>query len=471
MEKSFLSQKITLTNSLTVKLISIACLVGALMLPSQMIQSLIKEREARKAEVLNELSAKWGNAQTIAGPILSIPYQSGGNQINYLHILPEELTITGELTPEIRYRGIFEAVLYGADVQIQGKFRLPDVYESTLAAEDLRWSDAILSVGISDVRGIKEKIQVTLDNTTVPLNAGKLPLTQLPSGVKAKVVLSEFRQAIAVTLRLKLNGNGVLNVIPVGSATTATLTSSWNSPSFNGALLPVERTVSNKGFTATWNVLEVNREYPQFWVDQEYNLNNSALGVNLLIPVDIYQKSMRAAKYAFIFVILTFAAFFFAEILHNYRIHPIQYLLIGFAVMVFYTLLLSISEHLRFWLAYLIASTGVTLLITGYAQAILDRRSFTFSVFGLLSGLYGYLYVLLQMEDYSLLSGSIGFFLLLSIIMFATRKVNWYAITFGRPQPMEEPEPFDAIDFRPTQTAELEAAAHLPPRAEQTVRS
>jgi inner membrane protein len=185
--------------------------------------------------------------------------------------------------------------------------------------------------------------------------------------------------------------------------------------------LPVERTVTEQGFTAKWKVLHLNRNYPQYWKGRGHDLSQSTFGVRLFRPVDIYQKSMRTAKYALMFIVFTFMAFFISEVMNRLRVHPVQYLLIGLAMIVFYTLLLSISEHL-------ISAGAVIGLFSGYAKAILKNRAVTVMVSGVLAILYAYLYILLQLEDYALLMGSVGLFGVLSAVMYLTRKIDWYAI-------------------------------------------
>ena len=250
----------------------------------------------------------------------------------------------------------------------------------------------------------------------------------IQSGVSAAIRLDSTRRPRPFKLVLNLNGSSRINFAPVGKVTSVKADSTWRDPSFGGAFLPTERTISEKGFSARWKVLHLNRNYPQYWKGGGCDLSPSLFGVTLFSPVDIYQKSMRTAKYALMFIVFTFLAFFFSEIMNRLRVHPVQYLLIGLAVILFYTLLLSISEHIRFGMAYLFSATAIIGLITGYAAAILKNRPITLMVGGILTILYAYLYILLQMEDYALLMGSIGLFAVLSGVMYLTRKVDWYAI-------------------------------------------
>jgi inner membrane protein len=224
---------------------------------------------------------------------------------------------------------------------------------------------------------------------------------------------------------MDLNGSKSLHIVPVGSKTHISLESQWDAPSFTGSYLPDERQVTDDGFIAKWKVLELNRTYPQSWEGNKYSLEDSALGVDLILPVDIYQKNMRSVKYALLFIALTFLVFFFTEYLNNRRVHPIHYLLAGFGIVLFYSLLLSLSEHLAFGLSYLISSLAIVSLITIYFHAIIGRMRATLSVLGILAGLYGFLYILLSAYDYSLLLGNVGLFIILAIVMFFSRKIDW----------------------------------------------
>jgi inner membrane protein len=186
--------------------------------------------------------------------------------------------------------------------------------------------------------------------------------------------------------------------------------------------------VGKDGFSANWKVLHLNRNYPQFWEGAQYNVTQSAFGVKLILTADIYQKSMRLAKYSIMFLVFTFAAFFFSEIINKQRIHPIQYILIGMSILIFYTLVLSLSEHMRFNYAYILSAASVTLIISGYAKAIISNSRFALTISGILVILYGYLFIVLQLEDYALILGSIGLLIILAIVMYMTRKINWYEV-------------------------------------------
>jgi len=230
-------------------------------------------------------------------------------------------------------------------------------------------------------------------------------------------------------MSLNLNGSGQISFVPLGKVTTVQLSSPWKNPSFTGLFLPDERIVNEQGFSAKWKILHLNRNYPQQWTGKSEKVMESAFGAKFFCPVDEYQKSMRSAKYAVLFIGLTLAAFFLTEVTNRTRIHPIQYLLIGFDICLFYLLLLSISEHTSFATAYAVSAVASVLLVASYSRGILKSGRMAATIGSLMTFLYGFLYVTLQLEDYALLIGSIGMFVVLGVVMYLTRKIDWYAIS------------------------------------------
>jgi inner membrane protein len=424
-------------NSVTFKLLVMGFLILVLVIPAEMVKDLISERQGRRTGAVEEIAQKWGEAQTIAGPMLTIPFhraftrQDGtrGQETAYAHFLPKTLDVGGTLEPEIRYRGIYQAVLYNAKLALSARFARPDFANLDIAESDVLWDRSFLSLGISDMTGIREAITVTSGNLRFPVNPGIETQEVLASGVSARLPKGLARGGeIPVDLTLDLNGSERIRLVPVGETTQVKLSSSWKSPSFDGAFLPVEREVGASGFTARWKVLHLNRNFPQAWIGPREKVTDAGFGVRLFVSADVYQQSTRTAKYAVLFLVLTFTTFFFSEIINRKRLHPIQYLLIGFALLIFYSLLIALSEHLRFGVAYLVSSVAVIGLITLYARWALASRRLTALVGGILVVLYGYLYMVLQLEDYALLMGSIGLFAVLASVMVATRRIDWYEV-------------------------------------------
>jgi inner membrane protein len=401
-----------------------------------MIQNLIRERQSRRDSVVKEISQKWGYSQIITGPFITIPFKTffkdsdGKTQfnLNHLHILPETLDITGEMKPEVRYRSLFEAVLYNIKLKFSGNFKLPLASQLNIDSNNILWDKAYLSLGITDLRGIRDKIVISFNKSAYDANPGLKTTDLAAAGVSTLIKPLLPSEANSFSFDLNLNGSEQVSFIPVGESNTVKINSSWPSPSFNGAFLPATREVKKDGFSASWKILHLNRNYPQFWEGAQYKVTQSAFGVKLILMADIYQKSMRLAKYSIMFLLFTFATFFFSEIINKQRIHPIQYILIGMAILIFYTLVLSLSEHMHFNYAYIISAASVTLIISGYAKAIISNSRFALTIFGILTILYCYLFIILQLEDYALIIVSIGLLIILTIVMYITRKINWYEI-------------------------------------------
>jgi len=436
-----------LKNSITLKLLVIGILVLVMLIPTEMIKSLINERSQNCQQVMEEVTNKWGSRQTITGPILTIPYKTvkveDGKEVEYLsyaHFLPEKLNVTGHINPEIRNRSIYKVILYNTKLAVSGGFVKPDFMSLNIDPKCALWDEAFITIGIPDMRGIKKDIEFDWNNQKYQCKPGVLNKQIIQSGINTKVAVNPDSSVHNFNFSVNLNGSEYLGFIPIGKETHAKLESTWASPGFSGAFLPEPRTIKSSGFTADWNILYLNRNYPQQWTSTDsHEIQSSAFGVELVYPVDHYQKSTRAAKYAVMFLFLTFLVFFITEIIKKSRIHPVQYLLVGIALIIFYTLLISLSEYLGFNIAYLIASMATISLITGYAMSVVKNQKACLSIGAFLLALYGFLFVLLQLEDLSLLIGSIGLFIILAIVMRVSRKIDWYSPLSSKNQPATEP--------------------------------
>lgn len=432
-------------NTVMIKAVFIAIITLLLLIPAAMISNLVYERQNTKNEAINEIGEKWGKEQTITGPFLTIPFTKHIKRYSpkdstdvwiertdYLNMLPENLNISGSIAPEKRYRGIFEVIVYNSDISLDGDFSTLNIKDFDIEAKDLHLNNAFLSIGISDLRGIEEQIDLKWGENTKVFNPGTITTNIISSGINAPLNISVNSNGDILSepfaLNVKLKGSEYLRFVPVGKITDVELKSDWSTPSFDGAFLPDHRTVSDSGFVANWNVLHLNRNYPQAWLNSEHRVQESAFGVDLLLPVDNYKKSERSIKYAILFIGLTFLVFFFIEIINKKRVHPIQYILVGLALCLFYTLLLSISEHSSFNFAYLASSVLTIGLISAYTKTVLKSTSLTGLMSGILTILYLFIYVIIQLEDYALLMGSIGLFIILALVMYFSRKIDWYQI-------------------------------------------
>lgn len=431
-------------NSIYFKLFAIGILALLLLIPTAMIEDLVRDRENTRYEAIEEVSSKWSYGQTLTGPFLSIPYTrytvtetTLGNTVvsenrERLHILPEQLSIQGQLQPDIRKRGIYEIPVYTTEVELSGDFVLPDLGSLDVPISDLEFDKAELVLGLTDLRGIQSQIEVEWDAKRSFFASGTPSSDVVHSGLHTAVsVARESAENYHFELSLSLRGSSHLYLVPMGKVTEVKLESSWPDPKFDGAFLPSHSMTTADGFTAEWSVLDLNRNFPQWWTNKRHNVSEAAFGVDLLVPVDDYQKTYRSIHYAILFIGLTFMVFFFIEVSKRVHIHSIQYLLVGMALVVFYTLLLSTSEHMDYNAAFSLSAVATIALITGYVKAVLKSKSLTLLIAGILSVLYGFIFVVIQLQDFALLIGSIGIFLILALTMYFSRKIDWSSARSG----------------------------------------
>lgn len=421
------------------KMFVIFVLILILSIPAFMVQGLIHERMMRQEEAVTEVSSKHAMEQQLTGPILTIPFRKTRTALNqntgrqetvterhYLHVLPDQLNIKGTVLPEKRKRGMYEVIVYKSNMNFAAQFDELHLDYLNVAKEQIELDKAFLSIGITDLKGLSEQVKIQLNDSSFMCNPG-IPVNDvIESGLHINVPLKVEDRKIKVDFKLDLKGSQELMFVPIGKETRVNLTSPWKDPSFDGEFLPHTRSVSKDGFSAEWKVLHLNRNYPQFWVGEKNSLSDSAFGVDLKLPVDVYQKSMRVAKYAMLFIVLTYLVFFFVEILNKVLIHPIQYILVGLALVLFYILMLAFSEHIYFDWAYLLAALMTIGLIYFYARAILKSGKLAAMTAAILTILYSFIFVIIQMQDYALLVGSIGVFLILAVTMHFSRKIDWF---------------------------------------------
>ena len=444
-----------LKHNLYFKVAIIIALALLLLIPSAMIQQMVSERQRNQEFAVNDVSSKWAQAQTISGLYITIPYRryekrnvNNRDRIvevkDYIYILPENLEIKSQIEPTKKHRGIYEVVVYDADLSIEGDFASFDLTTLDLAEEDLMLDGAMLNLGISDLKGIDKKVKVQWNNKTLEFESG-LDTRQISNaGISIPIDLDSSKlQASTFKTSLDLKGSQQLYFIPLGKSTHVEMDGIWESPRFNGEYIPDNWEEKEDGFMAEWDILNLNRNYPQVWQSSEHHVHSSAFGTDFFIPVDRYHKTYRVAKYALLFICITFLIFFFVEVLQKVHIHPMQYLLVGLALVIFYTLLLSISEHLTFNSAYVVSMVLTIGLILFYVRAILKLWPITLLTGGLLGIMYTFIFTIIQMEDYALLIGSLGAFVILAIVMFASRKIDWYNLKGQQPEeeiPWDTPE-------------------------------
>lgn len=427
--------------SVALKILFIGFLMLVLLIPTLMISFLVQERKGRQDEASREIFSTWAGEQTVDGPVLVVPYQveeyeaSYGMRLKtyYAYFLPEQLKVQGEAKVEERARRIFKVPVYTSQLLIQGSFKDPDFSALALNAKTILWNQAFLRLGLSDPKGIRESVQLVWNGQTLPFQPGSASGSFLPEGIEVPLPLAAHKEKLeyAFQIQLKLAGGQSLAFLPLGRETEVKLRSSWPHPQFMGEFLPENRQIDAQGFESNWKVVEMARGFPQSFTEQKarpFETREKSFGVKFMKPIDIYSLSDRSVKYALLFIFFTFTAFFLFEVLGDLRIHPVQYLLVGLALCVFYLLLLSLSEHIAFGWAYAVAAAATVGLISSYVSLVLKKRGRIALMSLLLGGLYGFLYVLLQLEDFALLLGSLGLFSMLALVMFLTRKINWYEV-------------------------------------------
>lgn len=420
------------------KVVVIGILTLLLMIPMVMINDLVNERERTANEAVEEVGERWSLPQTVVGPVLTIPRyalrrseESGRTErvAEVVNILPESLDITGDVRTEELRRGLYEAVVYRSTMELRGTFVLPPELTLRPGDPDFPLAEAMLNLGLSDLRGISEPVAVEWGTTETTFDPGIRHNQLLSSGVSCHVDALPLAEGRTVTfhIRLALKGSGSLYFAPVGKTTTVALQSNCRTPSFTGAFLPANRSVTDSGFVSDWKVMHLNRNYPQVLTgtDRTESVEASVFGVDVLQPVKRYQQAMRSVKYAILIILLTFVVSFFVEVLQRRHIHPLQYLLVGLALCLFYALLVSISEHTGFGLAYAIASVMTVSLITCYMAAVLKIFRTALVIGALLAALYLNVYILIGLETYALLAGSVGLFVILAVIMYVSQRIDW----------------------------------------------
>lgn len=433
-------------NSVTTKAVIIGVLTLVLLIPVAMVNDTIQDRARTALEAEGNIMQSWGGHQMVSGPILVIPYEvnrvrRSGELVlesGQVHLLPATLAIDARLQTEVRHRGLYEVPVYTANTSMTANFEAPDMAGLGIADALVHWDRAFIALSLTDPRATRKAPTLSWGDKTARFESGGTRIRQLPKQLVAD--LDHFRepihrdQPLTVQIAFDVSGTRTFNIQGLGDETTVSMHADWPDPSFKGNYLPERYDISDEGFTATWRATGLGRSLPARWLDGELSAEatqGSTLGVELFEPVGLYTLADRATKYGILFIGLSFVAYFLFEVLGGLRVHPLQYLLVGFANAVFYLLLVSLAEHLGFASAYLLSVAASVGMITGYSHVVLKSRSRALVMAGILVALYVFLYLTLNAETYALLAGSIGLWVVLAAIMYLTRRIDWYAV--GRP--------------------------------------
>ena len=431
----------------------VAALALALMVPVSMIRDLIAERQARRNEAVAGIALGWGQRQVIAGPYLYVPYERSWTEIaaetvdgktrerrierneSLVARLPaESVRWAVDVAASERARGIYKARLYAARIRVEGELRVPARFGIAEGKGSVKWGTPRLVLGVSDPRGLRSVSALSLDTASAEFLPGAGDAA-LPAGIHAplEALAAGGAMTLAFGFSLELAGAESIAIAPLARDTAVAMRADWPHPSFQGVFLPARHEIAPDGFSAHWQVSRhaaqgaerlaacaPARPCPQ--------LAAQALEASFIEPAGLYQRLERASKYGFLFIGLTFAAFFLYEMLRRLPIHPVQYALVGLALAMFFLLLTALSEHLAFALAYAAATFACTGLVAAYVAHVLRSARAGLAFGAMLGALYGVLYMLLSAEDYALLAGSVLLFGLLAGVMIATRRVDWYQL-------------------------------------------
>jgi inner membrane protein len=427
------------SQGITFKAIGVGILAILMLIPLLQVQSLVGERRGLENEARENIATRWGGAQIVGGPVLVVPVrrqvqnEKGWRSSDELRfVLPERLEINGNLTTEIRRYGIYTTPIYTATIGFSGHFQDDALAALSRDGGEPQWAQAVLRLPVADVRGIGRLSALTLDGVDAAFGpggegVGGLAATEVhwPIGPPG----SAGKHGFAFDMRLA--GTAELSFLPTARQTEVSLAGSWPDPSFSGAFLPENHTGKAGGFDAHWQVLDLNRNFAQQGVLSElgsFGIQQSAFGVELYQPVGTYQRNERAGKYGILFIALSFVALFLFEALGRWRVHPVQYLMVGLALCTFYVVLLALSEQIGFAWAYAIAASTVVLIVAGYASAASRSRRAGGALGGLLVLVYVLLYGLVISEQYSLLMGAIALLAAIATLMYLTRRIDWYGV-------------------------------------------
>ena len=427
-----------------------------LLIPLGFVENIVYERQYLQQEATRNITSSWGDAQSISGPVLILPYEVWQDHkktvtvkvgkdekekevierkyyLRYKLILPSEVSFDARLDPEIRYRGIYRQALYNAPVTIQGHFTLPRAEDFASNLQKVHWDKAWLAVGVTDLKTISESSPLQWAGSAAPA---------YKPGTRAGGLLGPgFHTALALTdkaagarqdfsLKLAIRGSGGIAFTPVGEKTAITVAGAWPDPSFQGNLLPVERSITDKGFSARWNISNLTRTYPQIedvpnleTVRELESIRSFTAGVDLHETVSLYRMVRRAVHYGILFIAVSFVTLFAFEMVSRRRMHLLQYGMVGLSMSLFYLVLLSLAEHIDFGLAFTAAGAVTVSMNSLYVAAALQSKMRGLIMAGLLSGLYVLLFSLLRMEDFALLVGTGLVVAMMAVLMYVTRKL------------------------------------------------
>lgn len=429
------------TDSVLIKLGIIATLIILLLIPSAWIQSLVIEREGYQKIERGGMANTWADTQLVQGPVLLLPYkkqvtETDGNKktstrevINTLYVLPQTLQAKAAVKTQPFTKGVYDATGYSADIAITGDFDKPDLALAGIDPSAVMYDKARLVFSISDNKGLMNNPAVKIQSQTYVPEPTVEDAIPFDKGLQVKFNLQPG-QGFAFSYRLNLKGSNQLNFLHTGKTTDVEISSDWKSPDFSSHE-PDSKAINAQGFNAKWHMVYYNRPFPQQWVNNNQELvkkrggSDAVFGVKLQLPIDQYRKVLRTTKYSTLIILLTFISLFLAEMVKKQRVHVFNYVLIGAAMVVYYTLLLSFSEQVGYNWAYFISSVSTIALIAIFTASLLNNRMVAVTFSFILGIFYGFIFIIIQLEELSLLFGSVALFVIVATLMYFSRKISW----------------------------------------------
>jgi len=433
-------------QSSTAKILMVGLLTLVLLIPLQYVKELIYERAERQKQVVNEINSKWGESVYMYGPVLKVPYTfytetkisdvktkkitiQQSAETRFAYFFPDKLNADMNVKTQQKNRSNYQSVVYTSALDFKGKYQFPNFSSQSIPKENIQWNKASIVVKTNNIKSITGSVVVAINGKNYSFEPTQDDESK-DSVASLETRAFDIKNAFAsgstnFDFKINYKGSEEIKIVPIGKMTTAKMTSNWPSPSFDGNFLPEGSKIGDNGFTADWKVSHLNRAFGQQHFGALPNLAAYTFDVRFLIPVDQYQQNERASKYGFLVIGLTFLVFFLIQSVSKISIHIFQYSMIGLALIMFYTLLISITEHSSFRLAYIVAGIAVIVMIGLYSLSILKNIKFPVFIAVSLSALYSFIYVIIQLENYALLVGSIGLFAILGAVMYFSRKIEW----------------------------------------------
>ena len=446
-------KKLNISNS-TQKIFLIAILILLFLVPVSLIKNLVGDRNRYQQEAIRSITEPLGGQAEIQGLVVAIPYKkyrdvydTKGNKhtefdIEHVIFAPDQLDLEISVKPYYLSRGIFKVPVFNGQIELKADFSDFDFSYFNISEADVIKKNAVLILGFSNTKNLTKQPNLKMNGEQLQVSPIKYDsISPFTASVYYPLALSKTTGTNAtgngggngasspfvLSGSIDFQGGQNIGLRPIAQENIFKMKSDWKSPSFSGGWLPTERELSDKGFSAVWNIAGLSTVYPKSWLAKtEYYAES--VDISFMIPVDSYKKTERSVKYALLFLLIPFLALLISEIFSKTRIHPVQYCLIGLADVIFYLLLLSISEHISFDLAYLICSITVCVATLLYSMAIFKNKKWGALLSGVQLVSYVFLYGTLQAEDYALLIGSIGLFAVIALLMFITRKIDWYSL-------------------------------------------